>query len=200
MYASSSARVSSRENGTYGRSSTNSSATVAAVEQRVVGDEPVDARLAGEVARRVVTAAGRRRRRRSARRLAWLGRRRLGDRPRARPFEEVRPVEAVLGVDVGLDTEEVLRVPQVGAELLGHLGGRREQIAEGVRPGADDRVVGIRRRRSARSRRRRRRRPSRCCGRSWRRSTGRCARSAARCRCAARTGTGWSSCRRRSPT
>ena len=144
MYACSSVRRSSLENGTNGRRMTKSSPVAGGVpEHRVVRREAArrrpPTRAPPAPAPRSCSAPA------PARRggLAGVDARRLGHRPGALALEELLGLELVLGVDVGLHPEQVLRVPQVLAQLGRHLRAGREEVAERALPRLDDRVVGV---------------------------------------------------------
>ena len=68
----------------------------------------------------------------------------LRDRPLGRPLVEVLRVLYVVGTPhLGLDPEQVLGIPEVSDQVVGHLGDRTEKAPEGTLVDLDDRIVGI---------------------------------------------------------
>ena len=107
------------------------------LEHRVVRHEPLDIRLGGElglhigrVGRCADDPAG----------VLPVDRRRLGDRPGTGALEEVGRGDLVLGVQVGLDPEQVFGVAQVFGQFGRHVGPVGEQVGERRAPRLQDRV------------------------------------------------------------
>ena len=110
----------------------------AVAEERVVRNEPSGLRLGRELGRRgLLREVTGQRRRGDPRRDV----RRLRHRPRSLALEEVLGRQLILGVQVGLDPEQVLGIAQVLAELRRHLADRCEQIGERALPRLQDRIV-----------------------------------------------------------